>query len=72
MCRIHRSVDFNRNDKKLSMYQLQYIGTKNPKASNMLPLPINWTVINSILKVNKFNNERYNEPILSINILIVK
>lgn len=55
------------------MYQLQYIGTKkNPTASHMMPLPINWTVINSILKVNKFNNERYNEPILSINILIVK
>lgn len=55
------------------MYQLQYIGTKkNPTASHIMPLPINWTVINSILKVNKFNNERYNEPILSINILIVK
>lgn len=54
------------------MYQLQYIGTKNPKASHMMPLPINWTVIQSILKVSKFNNERYGEPMISINVLIVK
>lgn len=59
--------------KTKTMYQLQYIGTKkNPTASHMLPLPINWTVIQSILKVSKFNNERYGEPIISINVLIVK
>lgn len=47
--------------KTKTMYQLQYIGTKK-----------NWTVIQSILKVSKFNNERYGEPIISINVLIVK
>lgn len=75
-----RTICLRRNTENITfitkiktMYQLQYIGTKkNSTASHMMPLPINWTVIQSILKVSKFNNERYGEPIISINVLIVK